>query len=420
MKRRNFIKNTSLLSAAGVLTGSVTASAAVSDFSIASSIAKENTRSYWVNLLDKIVRPVLTNIARGKLKKNMPFETGSDYKLPKYVTYLEAVGRTLSGIAPWLALPDDVTPEGVIRKEFKQLALEGIANGVNPASADYLDFRNDSQALVDAAYLCQAFLRAPDALWYPLSAAVKANVLKELRQLRKFPPFYNNWLLFPAIVEAFFLSIDEEYEPIPPQYAIKSIQSWYVGDGWYSDGTSFCTNYYNGYAIHSMLVDVLKVLTDKGKWPKEDYDQALKRMQRYSFLQERMISADGTYPVFGRSIPYRVAAFQPMAQLALTHQLPDDLAPAQVRCALTTIMKKIFSAPGTFDDKGWLQLGLCGHQPELADTYTSTGSLYICTNGFLPLGLPASDPFWADEDVEFSAQKVWAGKHIKKDYQVAY
>ena len=41
-----------------------------------------------------------------------------------------------------------------------------------------------------------------------------------------------------------------------------------------------------------------------------------------------------------------------------------------------------------FDKDGWLVLGFNGHQPECADGYTSTGSLYMATLSFLPLGLP--------------------------------
>ena len=81
-------------------------------------------------------------------------------------------------------------------------------------------------------------------------------------------------------------------------------------------------------------------------------------------------------------------------------------------------MKNQFEAEGTFDEKGWLQLGFAGHQPDAADTYISTGSLYLCTFGFLPLGLPASDPFWTTPAAEWTSQKAWSGKSFKKDYHV--
>ena len=41
-------------------------------------------RIFWVSLLQKIAFPVLNNLARGSLKKNMPYESNSD-KESKFV-----------------------------------------------------------------------------------------------------------------------------------------------------------------------------------------------------------------------------------------------------------------------------------------------------------------------------------------------
>lgn len=420
MERRNFIKIAPLAGLAGVITPGRVLSGTSSPLPTATSLM-EHDRQYWTQLLVRICSPVIENMSRGTLKKNLPLELGKGYGLDvKQVTYLEAFGRTISGMAPWLALPDDVTAEGRTRKRLREQVLQGIVNGVDPGSPDYLNFRTEAQPLVDAAFLCHAFLRAPDALWHPLDHVTKERVIKELRELRRIKPGYNNWLLFAAIIETFFLFINEDWEPMRTMVAIQKMKEWYAGDGWYSDGAQFSMDYYNGYVIHPMLTDILKVLMDKGKETKADYEQAIRRMQRFAALQERMIAPDGTYPALGRSMTYRTAAFQPLVQLALQHQLPEELSPAQVRCALTAVMKRVYEMKGTFDGKGWLQLGICGHQPEVADTYTSTGSLYLCTSGFLALGLPPEDPFWSAPPEEWTAQKLWSGKPIRKDYHVSY
>lgn len=41
--------------------------------------------------------------------------------------------------------------------------------------------------------------------------------------------------------------------------------------------------------------------------------------------------------------------------------------------------------------------------------YISTGSLNLCLEAFLPLGLPAGDPFWKDPDAAWTAKRVWSG-----------
>ncbi|MBB2151407.1 DUF2264 domain-containing protein [Pedobacter gandavensis] len=394
-------------------------------FATAQNKIKSNTgledREVWVKSLYKISYPVIHNLAKETLKKNMPLAHNPDYGLNlTKVTYLEALGRTIAGVAPWLALPDDDTKEGKMRKQMRLELLKGLANSVNPASPDYISYREESQPIVDAAYVAQAFLRAPKALWEPLDDLTKKRFIEEFKSLRTRTGAYNNWLLFAGLTEGFLLSIGEQYDPARVQFAINKMKEWYVGDSWYSDGEKFSMDYYNSYVIHTMLVDLLKILVDKKRAPESDYDLAVKRMVRQSEFLERMISPEGTYPAFGRSITYRTAAFQVLAQTALMEKLPEFIKPAQVRCALTKVIQNMYDGNQNFDGKGWLVLGFNGHQPMVADSYTSTGSLYMATLGFLTLGLPADHQFWTDPFTPWTSLKAWTGEPLKKDYKVEY
>ncbi len=378
-------------------------------------------RAYWCNLLYKIAYPVIHNLSEGTLKKNMPLETGPGYSLKvEKVTYAEAVGRTLAGIAPWLTLPDADTQEGMMRKKIRNESLKGLANAFDSSNADFLNFSTEQQPIVDAAFLAQAFLRAPKQLWDPLDSITKNHIMLAFKSLRNRKPGYNNWLLFAGITESFLLKIGEQADPMRIDIAFRKMKEWYVGDGWYKDGEIFSMDYYNSFVIHSMLVDMLSVMVQKKMAKQEEYDLALKRMVRYAELQERMISPEGTFPIMGRSMTYRIGAFQALAQVSLMEKLPKALEPAQVRCAFTAMMHQLFDVKETFDEEGWLQLGLAGHQPTIADTYTSTGSLYLCTTGFLALGLPATNIFWAAPPADWTSKKGWSGQSIKKDYKVEY
>ena len=378
-------------------------------------------RAIWVKHLYRIAYPVIHNLANETLKKNMPVEKAPGYGLnAAKVTYLEALGRTVAGVAPWLALPDDETAEGKLRKTMRTELLKALTNSVNPESPDYISYRAESQPIVDAAYVAHAFLRAPKALWEPLDETTKKRFVEEFKSLRTRTGAYNNWLLFAGLTEGFLLSIGEQYDPARVQFAINKMKEWYVGDSWYSDGEKFSMDYYNSYVIHPMLVDLLKVLVEKKKAQQADYDLALRRMVRYSEYLERIISPEGTYPAYGRSITYRTAAFQALAQVALMEKLPEYVKPAQVRGGLTKVIYNLYNGNQNFDDKGWLVLGFNGHQPEIADTYTSTGSLYMATLGFLTLGLPADNKFWTDAPAPWTSLKAWSGETIKKDYKVEY
>jgi len=388
---------------------------------VAAIVTGIQDREYWSNLLYKISAPVILNLAQSTLKKNMPVEKAPGYALnAEKVTYLEAVGRTMAGVSPWLALPDDDTKEGAQRKELREALLKGIANAVDPSNPDYLNFRTEQQPIVDAAYMAQAFLRAPTALWQPLDSLTKKRVVEEFKALRTRSGAYNNWLLFAGINEVFLLSVGEQPDPARIVFAKRKIIEWYEGDGWYSDGPGMSIDYYNSYVINPMLVDFLKVLLGKKRVKAEEYETAVKRMVRYSEFLERFIAPDGSYPAFGRSITYRTAAFQALAQTALMEKLPEHISPAQVRCALSAVMHRMYDGCNNFDSNGWLVLGFCGHQPMIADYYTSTGSLYMATLGFLTLGLPANHKFWTDPAANWTSKKAWSSQPFKKDYHVEY
>jgi len=378
-------------------------------------------RAYWVQVITKIAAPVLNNLSQGTLKKNMPVEVNpaSTYDR-RTVTYLEAFGRLMAGIAPWLELGPDDTDEGKIREKYILLARKSLANAVDPASPDFMQFTSQKyeQALVDASFLAQALIRAPKTLWEPLSDKTKSDVIKALKSTRNIKPTYNNWLLFMAMIESFLMRIGEDADVVRIDYAIKKLEEWYKGDGIYGDGPKFHFDYYNSFVIHPMLIDIVKTMVDKGLEKKEVYDIILKRAVRYADIQERSISPEGTFPPIGRSLVYRFGALQGLAQIALMNQLPAFISPAQVRGAMSLVIQRMIEAPGTFDSKGWLTIGFCGHQIDLGEYYMSTGSLYLCTVGLLPLGLPASDPFWTAAAQPWTAKKIWGGVNMPADHSI--
>lgn len=384
---------------------------------------KQSDRDYWVALLDKIASPLLTNMSKGELHQNMPmrFSKTWDGRNAK-VGYMEAFGRLIAGIAPWLELDDDDTKESIIRKRLRTQTQQSLTHAVDPKSPDYLFWGDGktAQPLVDAAHIAQALLYAPKTLWEPLSETTKQQYIHEFTAIRIIKPFKSNWLLFAAIIESFLLKIGKPIEEKRIDDAIDSIKSWYVGDGWYSDGKDFHFDHYNGYVIHPMLVDVLKVNVANGRRDIKEYEQAYKRMQRYSSFQERYISPEGTFLVVGRSSTYRVGAFQPLMKVALEKKLPAGISPAQVRSALTAVMKNMF-IPSTFTKEGWLSIGFIGDkQEDLADYYSNTGSMYVTALVFLALGLPANDEFWTAPAAEWTQKKAWSGKPFPKDYAVNY
>ncbi|SFD91557.1 hypothetical protein SAMN05216167_108181 [Spirosoma endophyticum] len=250
-----------------------------------------------------------------------------------------------------------------------------------------------------------------------LNKADQERMVHALKTTRRFKPVFSNWLLFSAMIEAFFCKYGYECDPMRVDYAFQQLEQWYVGDGMYSDGVSYAYDYYNSYVMHPYLAAITEHVGKKTNAYSGMIAKIKKRNERYAIIQERLINTDGTYPATGRSIMYRGAVFQHLADMAWRKALPEQLKPAQVRSALTAVIKKTLESSSTYQN-GWLTIGLYGSQPDLADFYNNQGSLYIATNIFLPLGLPASDPFWADAPEKWSAQEIWSGEDFPHDHTV--
>jgi hypothetical protein len=377
--------------------------------------APGDDRRYWVSVMDRIARPVLGNLARRELKKNMPVEEKAGANRTPF-THLEAFGRLLCGLAPWLAvegLPDN---EQKLQKEFITLAQASLDAATEPQSPDFMNFSNGGQALVDTAFLAQAILRAPKVLWESSRPEMKQQVIAALKSSRNIGrPQGSNWVMFAAMVEAALLEFGEPTLPERLEDCVRDMLGWYCGDGAYGDGEFFHFDYYNSFVIQPMLLDTLTVLNRHDAAFAPALETQASRARRYAEVQERFIAPDGSFPPLGRSTTYRFGAFQVLAQIAWRRELPERLKPAQVRCALTTVIRKMIEAPGTFDANGWLQIGFFGHQPLLGERYISTGSLYLCAVGLLPLGLPPEDEFWSAPAASWTSQKLWSGENLPAD-----
>ena len=406
--RREFLKSSIALGALSALSTESEATPIV---------AEPNDREYWVQVLTRVAHPVLKALSERRLKVEMPVEAPhGNVEERRQFTYLEAMGRLLTGIAPWLESGPQNGPEGNLRNQHAEWSRMAIQAATDPASPDFMNFNQGSQPVVDAAFLALAIVRAPTELWKKLDTKTQQRVIAALQSSRVIQPGYSNWLLFSAMVEAALSFMGVWWDPMRVDYAIRTVDTWYKGDGVYADGPALHWDYYDSYVIHPMLLNILDTITKSSPaW--DTYRPAMMlRARRYAAIQERLISPEGTFPPVGRSLCYRFGAFHLLAEIALRQQLPEGVSPEQVRSGLTAVMRRMVDAPGTFDDHGWLTVGFYGHQPSMAEPYISTGSCYLCSAAWLPLGLPASDPFWSGPASPWTAKKTWAGEAVVADH----
>lgn len=383
----------------------------------------QGTRKEWVDMMLRVAAPVLEHLANDTLKQHMPVETREGMQKEREpFAHLEAFGRTICGMAPWLETPCKDVEEETLRQKYAALARQGIHHATCPSSRDKMNFSAvyGPQPLVDGAFLAQGILRAPVELYKKLDKTTQKNLKDCLKELRRCTAHFNNWLLFAAMVETALHMMGEECDFMRIDYALRQHEQWYQGDGIYGDGPKFHFDYYNSFVIQPMLVDVITRMNAADEFHRWDAMVApvMNRAARYAQILERMILPDGSFPAIGRSLAYRTGCFGHLSAMSLMENLPEGLNPAQVRCALTAVIRKTLLAPGTFDADGWLQIGLCGHQPSIAEPYICTGSLYLCSTVFLALGLHEDHVFWCGSDVPWTQQNVWSGKDIVADHAI--
>ena len=376
-------------------------------------------RIYWLSTLQKIAYPVLNNLARGSLRKNMPYESNSTDG--QKFAYLEAFARVFNGIAPWLELGADNSEEGKVRAKYIQMTLKSIKNAVSTNSNDYIFVVEPKQSLVDVALFAQGLLRAKTQIWLNLPMDIQARIIRELKNTRIIAPYENHWLLFTSMIEAALLEFTGECDKERLTYAISKFRDeLYVGDAIYSNGEDFEVGYFNSLVIHPMLNDILTVMRKYGLQEGEFLDVQLMRSSRLSSQLERVISPEGTYPLLGKALSYRCGVFHLLSQAALLKVLPRNIAPAQVRCALTKVIQRQFTGNQNFNTEGWLICGLNASQIEICEDNIDTGSLYACCAVFLPLGLRPDDVFWKAPYEEWSSLKAWNGHQIPKDQSINF
>ena len=323
-------------------------------------------------------------------------------------------------MAPWLGSDCGQGSEETDRSQFSTLARQSLQSLFDPDSLDYLDFASvrDEQKLIDAAYLGLGISRARAELWDGLDGSTQQRLIAAFESTRRFKPWPSNWMLFPAMIEAFLASIGSAWKAQPIDEAFQAHERWYKGDGVYGDGPNFHWDYYNSYVIQPLLITVSDLMLPIDHRWDDLRENFLTRARRYAAIQERSIAPDGSFPAIGRSLAYRCGAFHHLAAMALRGDLPSGLMPAQVRCALGSVIRRTLSAPRTFDENGWLRIELAGDQPSLAEYYISTSSLYLCTSAFLPLGLAPAEEFWTAPDLDWTSRKLWSGCDLDSDHAI--
>jgi len=377
---------------------------------VQNTIFKENRRLWLDNLLYMIEPPLscTSQFLFDDFKLDIPPCMGRHPKMG----YLESFARIFAGASPWLALNN-------ITDAYEKSKQEIIATYVYRCFTNAIPYFDSAwnlftyeQSIVECAYLCYGFLLSKNKLWARLPIETQQILIKIFRRVRLLIQPYHlntNWYLFHGIIETFFKEIDVMYDKNFIRTMILTVDSWYCGDGVYSDGTrGVKMDYYNSYVIQPFYIEILKVF-------KSSLTTTVnKRALRYCEFLERLISHDGSFPPLGRSITYRFAAFHLLSYCIFNSSISTSHTYSALRNALTKVLINILNKD-IYNTGGFLTLGFSAQQNNIADSYSNTGSCYIAATGFLVLGLPSTHEFWScDKNSMFTQEACWAKKDFNK------
>ena len=88
-------------------------------------------RKQWIDAMCKIVGPVLDMLEKGKLKETLPLTFHEERKA---FAPLEAFGRSMLGLAPWLEVDSDLLDddERALQAIYRKKAIHCIEMATNP------------------------------------------------------------------------------------------------------------------------------------------------------------------------------------------------------------------------------------------------------------------------------------------------
>ena len=344
-----------------------------------------NTRTDFEALMHKILQPLLPLYSPGGALLQLG-DTGVTY--PRRTIGMEGFSRPLWALAPyWLG--------GGQPGPFAEVYRRGLAAGADPDGPEYWGSPGDyDQLFVEMAAIACAILEVPAVVWEPLAENEKQNLARWLNTINTHELPHCNWLFFRVLVDLALDSVGMPCDLPQMERDLDEIDSWYVGDGWYTDGTPSIKpqrDYYIPWALqyYGVLYSVFAAKRAPAR-AERFRRRALEFGRQFAFWFDE----NGAALPYGRSLGYRFGqcAFYSACVFAGLEPLPLPVMKGIIVRNLQWWMEKPI-----FDRDGVLTIGYTYPQLYMSERYNAPGSPYWGMKSFVVLALPADHPFWSAE-----------------------
>ncbi|WP_435172915.1 DUF2264 domain-containing protein [Actinacidiphila sp. bgisy145] len=338
-------------------------------------------------------------VGRRWLSRIEPYDSagGALPRLPGRVTgdgerreSMEAVGRSFLLAAPLIAGARGTEAEALTERYARALLA-----GTDPDGAESwprgvtcrAPVTGVTNSIVEAANIAFGLHISRERLWDRLAPAERRRIADWLRHHARLEVWHNNWQLFPAMAEGFLRSVGEDTSGCTGTRNVRRVESWYLEQGWYTDGPEHAVDYYNAWAIHPYLWAWYR-MTDRTATP--DGARHLERLGAFAGSWADTVAPDGSMLHVGRSLTYRTAALAALWCAEISGVNP--LTPGATRRLASGVLAR-FTAAGVGiahpPELGWYR----PYEP-IAQTYSGFGSSYLAGIGFLGLAIDQDAPVW--------------------------
>lgn len=339
--------------------------------------------------VNQLCEPLLPFYSKGGALLEMG-QTGAVYE--ERTAQMEAFARPLWGLVPHAA--------GGGESKLWETYLRGIRSGTDPEHEEYWGVTGAfDQRFVEMAAIGLALCLCPERIWSPLNEREKANLAAWLDQINHHDLPANNWRFFIVLVNLGLKRAGGPYNSQSLNAALELLDTFYIADGWYSDGITEQRDYYVPFAMHFYGL-IYAALMEK-----EDPERSARFKERAAKFAQDFIywfAADGSALAFGRSLTYRFA--QAGFWGALAYAGVEAMDWGIVKGLLLRNLRWWFAQPIFYPD-GRLTIGYTYSNLLMAEGYNAPGSPYWAFKAFLPLALADDHPFWTAEEKELPKLK---------------
>lgn len=293
---------------------------------------------------------------------------------------LEAVSRALWGHIPAAAGAGRPFGEDPAIQRFYQLVR---ARRLPPVD------RSRRQIVVETAAISYFLGLYGDQLAADLGDSDMAYLVQWLNTINTVQLPAGNWYFFVIMLNTALKKHGYPYSATVLADALAKIDSYYIGDGWYTDGPTHQMDYYLGFAFHFYGLLYAQLVDDEHA--KNFITRAQAFVQQYIYW----FDAQGRSIPFGRSLTYRFAPVGFWSQFYLSGAYQGTaFSPAIIKGLIDRSVQYWAHRPITLSTPGPLSVGYGYNNYLLSEDYNAPGSPMWAFNLFTILELPAADPYW--------------------------